>query len=75
MSKEMSPERTMLVGSALEGLLAAKMYGPSTFGPEAIAFYSSQAVKLADAAMEQMATEVVPNVPEMIVEEEVIIKK
>jgi len=75
MSKEMSPERIMLVGSAMEGLLAAKMFGPSTFGPDAIAFYSSQAVKLADATMEKMATEVVPNVPEMIVEEKAIINK
>ena len=74
MSKEMSPERVMLVGSALQGLLAGKYAGPS-YHPSNIKYYSENAIALADATMEKMATEVVPNVPEMIVEEKVIVKK
>lgn len=60
----MSPERTMLVGAAMEGLLAANGYGQSySADPEGAAkFYASQAVKLADAAMEIMDPKI-PIVP------------
>ena len=78
MSKELSPERTMMVGAALQGLIAAQGYGQA-YGtnPEgATRFYSTQAVKLADAALEQMAVPLIPiPVKEVIIEETVIINQ
>ena len=78
MSKELSPERTMLVGAALQGLIAAQGCGQSySADPEqAIRFYSTQSVKLADAALEQMAVPMIPiPVKEVVIEETVIINR
>ena len=79
MSKEMSPERCMMVGAALQGLIAAQGCGQSySADPEqAIRFYASQSVKLADATLEQMAVPLIP-IPvkeEVVVEETVIINQ
>lgn len=65
MSKERSPERVMMVGAALQGLIAAQGYGQSySADPKgACRFYATQSVKLADAALEQMDIHVIPIPP------------
>ena len=78
MSKELSPERTMMVGAALQGLIAAQGCGQSySADPEqALKFYATQSVKLADATLEQMAVPLIPiPVKEVIIEETVIINQ
>jgi len=64
------------IASALEGLLASKMYGSGTWNDDQIRFYSTQAVKLGKATMYAHTTELKPDIPtEVIVEEKVIVEE
>ncbi len=71
----MSEQRDLMVAGVVEGMIASNAFGLS-YGqdPEgACRFYAAQAVKLADAIIEKMATQVVPIPPTEMILEEVII--